>query len=292
MAIELSIVDAFATKPFEGNPAAVCILSHGDAWPTISGDVDAWMQAMADEMNLSETAFVECPEQAEGVYGLRWFTPAAEVALCGHATLASAHTLWTSGRALKDQPLRFQTRYRGELICTLEAQGQDGSAQIAMDLPADTVADGTMPDGMLELLGVDPSEIVQVVRGDFDWLIELSSGKAVRAAKPSFQALSAFEGRGIALTSWTREEQGESTDIVSRFFAPRLRVNEDPVTGALHCLLGPYWQQRKSAEGGDASKISAFQASRRGGYLQVTTQGDRVTLVGQAVTVTQGKLAQ
>ncbi len=256
-------VDAFTDQPFAGNPAAVC-------W-TEAGRDDAWKQAVAAEMNLSETAFVS-PRAAGDGFDLQWFTPAAEVELCGHATLASAHVLWETGRAPTDEPIRFHTRHRGVLTCARPETGW-----IAMDFPADTVAEQAPPVGLAATLGVEP---VRIVRAPYDWVVELTDEAAVRAAEPDFASLARFDMRGVALTA---PGKLPGVDYVCRFFAPRLRINEDPVTGSLQCVLGPYWAARLGKD-----TLAAEQVSSRGGRLRVTVRGDRVDLAGQAVTVARG----
>lgn len=286
-------VDAFAHGPFTGNPAAVCVLDAAHPFREDAG----WMQRVAEEMNLSETAFVE-PTGSEGDaadgsgsrWKLRWFTPAAEVELCGHATLASAHLLWESGRAPHDAAIVFATRFSGELACRRTDEGR-----LAMDFPADVFEDvRDPPPRLLETMGVTQESLVAVARGKYDWLVEVASPRAVVELLPDFAALRRFDSRGFAVTAWGRGEATEAElrakglpacDAVSRFFAPRMRIDEDPVTGSLHCLLGPWWQRRRNVD-----TIEAYQASKRGGRLAVTTRGDRVELAGHAVTVARGKL--
>ena len=288
----LYLVDAFTlgpNRPFTGNPAAVCVLD---------GEADAaWMQAVAAEMNLSETAFLHPdPPSAAATPGpaavrcwhLRWFTPAAEVELCGHATLAAAHVLWTTGRADPRHPLPFATRFRGTLTCT---RSEDNA--IAMDFPADPATPAPLPDGLLATLHLhdDP---VRTARSRYDWLIELPDADAVCAAAPDFSALAAFDCRGVMLTapgSGSRsgpDGPGDAAgpDVVSRFFAPRLRVAEDPVTGSAHCVLGLWWFDRLGRD-----TLQCEQLSARGGRLTVTRFApDRVGLAGAAVTVLDGTL--
>lgn len=280
-------VDAFSDRALCGNPCAVVL----DA----AGLDDDTMLAIAREMNLSETAFVEPATTPGGEWHLRWFTPAAEVELCGHATLASAHLLWETRRAPGDRPLTFHTRHRGDLICRRLDDGR-----IAMDFPADTVElDTPPPDRLLETLGLSEDRVEAVAEGRYDWLIELPSPADVMGLRPDFAALRRFDTRGVAVTAWVGDEGTTLTgatskphaagklkpDIVSRFFAPRLRIEEDPVTGSLHCLLGPYWRAKRGVD-----RLEAYQASPRGGHLGVVTHGDRVELIGQAVTVLRGEL--
>jgi PhzF family phenazine biosynthesis protein len=287
MALPLYVVDAFSSRPFAGNPAAVCLLPDGAI-------EEQAMQRIADEMNLSETAFVHPPEADPARPGeeerlLRWFTPAAEVELCGHATLASAHLLWELGLAEPSAPIAFRTRWSGTLTCRRvdgspserNEQGEAASgALIAMDFPADPPVAAEPPPGLIETLGVRP---VAVARGRYDWIVEVATAEEVHAARPDFAALARFDARGVAVTALA--ETGAQHDIVSRFFAPRLRIAEDAVTGSIHCALGPYYHERLGER-----PIEALQASRRGGRLRVSVRGDRVELAGRAVTVLRGQL--
>jgi predicted PhzF superfamily epimerase YddE/YHI9 len=257
-------VDAFTARPFAGNPAAVCLLDRPRA--------DAWIQDVAAEMNLSETAFLE--RRADG-WGLRWFTPAVEVDLCGHATLASAHVLWESGAAQDGgEALRFHTR-SGLLVARRRG------AEIELDFPALPVAAAASP-GLAAALG---AELRWCGRNQLDLLVELASERDVRALAPDFPRLKVATppGRGVIVTA--RSEAPEC-DFVSRFFAPAVGIDEDPVTGAAHCALGPYWSAKLGK-----SELRAYQASARGGWLGVRVAGDRVYLTGRAVTVLRGELA-
>ena len=254
-------VDAFADRPFGGNPAAVCILpAPRDA---------SWMQDVAREMNLAETAFLH-PEN-EG-YRLRWFTPAIEVALCGHATLASAHVLWEDGRLPRDRQARFHTESG-----LLTAERRDG--WIELDFPATPPASVAPPAGLSAGLRAAP---VWVGRSTFDYLVELDSEDAVRGLKPDLAALERIETRGVIVTS---RASTAGYDFVSRFFAPRAGVPEDPVTGSAHCALAPFWSERLGR-----TEMTGYQASARGGVVRVRNAGDRVVLGGQAVTVLRGEL--
>ncbi len=262
MPLTITQVDAFTSEPFGGNPAAVCLLPRpADA---------AWMQRVAREMNLSETAFL-VPRDASG-FDLRWFTPAVEVDLCGHATLASAHVLWEAGHLAAGAPAIFHTR-SGRLSAVL----RDG--WIEMDFPAEPDAPAPVPGGLADALGAEPT---YVGRNRFDYLVEVDTEATVRSLAPDTRRLGALAVRGFIVTA--RADPGRF-DFVSRFFAPRAGVDEDPVTGSAHCCLGPYWQRRL---GRDA--FTAWQASARGGLVKVTVHGDRVTLSGQAVTVLRGEL--
>jgi PhzF family phenazine biosynthesis protein len=254
-------VDAFTAVPFAGNPAAVCLLpGPGQA---------SWMQSVAREMNLSETAFLEV--QADG-YNLRWFTPAVEVDLCGHATLASAHVLFELGYVPPEGEARFHTR--SGLLTATQSEGW-----IALNFPAEPAVPVATPAELARALGVEP---VFVGRSRIDYLVEVASEGVVRALRPDF-ALLAQLPRGVIVTS--RADVSVEYDFVSRFFAPAVGVNEDPVTGSAHCTLGPYWGARLGK-----GRLSAYQASARGGVVRVGLKGERVTLGGQAVTVLRGEL--
>jgi predicted PhzF superfamily epimerase YddE/YHI9 len=255
------VVDAFTDRPFAGNPAAVVPLS---AWPD-----DAWLHNVAMEMNLSETAFLVREDDG---YRLRWFTPKVEVALCGHATLASAHVLWSEGYVQATEAIRFQTK-SGLLTATRK------ESWIELDFPVEPPSEISPPPGLLEALGTSAR---YVGRNRFDYLVEVESEDDVRHLAPDFALLSSLKTRGVIVTSRSTAPQ---FDFVSRFFAPRAGVNEDPVTGSAHCCLGPYWQGRLGK-----SEFTAFQASARGGVVHVRVAGDRTFLGGQAVTVLRGDL--
>lgn len=256
-------VDAFADKPFAGNPAAVCIL------PEVR-EAD-WMQNIAREMNLSETAFVL--RQDDGFY-LRWFTPTIEVDLCGHATLASAHLLWELGLIEPEEEARFHTRSG---VLTARRDGE----WIEVDFPAEPEEPITLTKHLSQALGANP---VYAGKNRFDYLIEVSSEKEVRALKPDLSLLRQFATRGVIVTA---KSDNEKYDFVSRFFAPAAGVDEDPVTGSAHCCLGPYWRTRLGKD-----EFLAYQASARGGVVKVRVEGDRVKLGGQAVTVLRGELIE
>lgn len=255
-------VDAFSAEPFRGNPAAVCLLDRErDA---------AWMQNVAAEMNLSETAFL-LPR--DGDWSLRWFTPAIEVDLCGHATLASAHALWQEGLLGPNDTARFHTR-SGLLTATRDGEW------IELDFPAVLEETVDPPAELLESLGV--SVPVYVGRNRFDYLVEIESEDAVRALNPDHLRLRTIPVRGVIVTS--RATNGDY-DFVSRFFAPGSGIDEDPVTGSAHCCLTPYWAARLGKD-----EMVAYQASPRGGIVRVRLAGDRVKLGGRAVTVLKGEL--
>jgi PhzF family phenazine biosynthesis protein len=254
-------VDAFADRAFSGNPAAVCLLP---------GPRDeAWMQHVAAEMNLSETAFLV--PRTDG-YDLRWFTPAVEVALCGHATLASAHVLWETERLRTDQPAKFHTK-SGLLTCVRE------KGRIEMDFPSTPPAQAKAPEGLAEALGGTPR---WVGKARFDLFAEFESEQLLRSLKPDFPKIQALGGRGFIVTA---KATTAPFDFVSRFFAPAAGVNEDPVTGSAHCVLAPYWTERLGR-----NELTGYQASPRGGIVGVRVLGDRVRLCGTGVTVLRGEL--
>lgn len=260
MSLVIYQVDAFTDKPFAGNPAAVCILSEPRD--------ERWMQNVATEMNLSETAFLH--EREDG-FNLRWFTPAVEVDLCGHATLASAHVLWEAGYLKPEQPARFHTRSG---LLTAERRGE----WIELNFPAEPAGPATAPDDLARALGITPK---YVGLNRFDYLVEVDSEATVRNLKPDFTLLKAVSSRGVMVTSLASSPE---YDFVSRFFAPGVGINEDPVTGSAHCCLGPFWADRLGKD-----KFVAYQASSRGGVVRVRVSGERVYLGGQAVTVLRGE---
>lgn len=263
MSLPLFQVDAFAPRAFGGNPAAVCLL---DA-PADEG----WMKNVAMEMNLSETAFLHREGDA-GAWRLRWFTPAIEVDLCGHATLASAHVLWEAGRLAPEAKAHFLTRSG-----PLEASRRDGLIEI--NLPAKKVELAEPPAGLLESLGV---RATVVGRNQFDWMVEVASEAEVRACQPDHVWLRKLQARGVILTA---RGSGGEFDFVSRFFAPGSGIDEDPVTGSAHCALAPWWGAKLGK-----TRMKAFQASARGGVLELELDGERVRMAGPAVTVLRGEL--
>ncbi|MGH7475433.1 MAG: PhzF family phenazine biosynthesis protein [Longimicrobiales bacterium] len=256
-------VDAFTDEPFRGNPAAVLVLDQA-----VSG---AWMQAVAREMNLSETAFLR---RRDNGWQLRWFTPTVEVDLCGHATLASAHALWEEGHAAAEAELRFETR-SGPLAARRTGDW------IELDFPAEPATACEAPAGLAEALGARP---VSVARNRFDLLVLLDSETELNELAPDFRALRAVANRGVIVTS--RTERGEA-DFVSRFFAPAVGIDEDPVTGSVHCCLAPFWAERLGRD-----ELTGYQASARGGTVRVAVRGARVLLFGQAITVLRGELSR
>jgi PhzF family phenazine biosynthesis protein len=265
------VVDAFSARPFAGNPAAVCILER-------PAD-ERWMQLVAREMNLSETAFLH----AEGErYRLRWFTPQLEVDLCGHATLAASHVLWEEGHLPPDRPARFITK-SGELSATRVGDLAGGSAGdwIELDFPAATVEPlESVPEEIVRALGARPRFL-----GRTRWylLAELESEQVVRELAPDTAALARLgePAWAVIVTAGPAAEH----DFVSRFFAPGVGIDEDPVTGAAHCALGPYWRERLGKD-----RLRCFQASPRGGELRLRVGEQRVRIAGQAVTVLRGQL--
>jgi PhzF family phenazine biosynthesis protein len=262
MPIPIYQVDAFTSEPFRGNPAGVCILS--------APKDESWMQAVAAEMNLSETAFVS--PRSDGAFDLRWFTPAVEVELCGHATLATAHILWESGTLSPDTQARFHT---ASGLLTADRNGD----QIELDFPANPPEAVDPPEGLLDALGVAATYIGQT---RFDYLVEVESESIVRGAAPDFDQLKKLDVRGVMITA---RSETPRLDFMSRFFAPGAGVNEDPVTGSAHCALAPYWGEKLGKQ-----EMVGYQASKRGGVVRVRASGERVILGGQAVTVLRGEL--
>ncbi|MBI1387697.1 MAG: PhzF family phenazine biosynthesis isomerase [bacterium] len=254
-------IDAFTCDPFRGNPAAVCLLDEPAG--------AEWMQPMAAEMNLSETAFVSPREDG---YDLRWFTPTCEVDLCGHATLASAHALWESGRLPTNQTARFFTR-SGWLAAKRAGEW------VEMDFPALPVHSIQIPYGLADALGV---EVNYIGGNGMDFLVEVDSADVVINMRPDLRALMQFETRGVIVTS---QSDSDEFDFVSRFFAPAAGVDEDPVTGSAHCSLAEYWGKKLSRD-----ELAGFQASRRGGVVRMKRKQGRVLIYGQAATVFEGVL--
>ncbi len=267
MPLPIFTIDAFTDKPFSGNPAAVCLLDT-DADP-------AWMQNVGREMNLSETAFL-VPKGDENTYSLRWFTPTVEVNLCGHATLASAHALWTEGRADTRALLRFDTM-SGELTAR---RLDDGWIELEFPLLA---SHATAPSMELTVaLGAQP---VHASRSSHLLLCEMESEATVRGLSPDFANLGKLADTNCVGVTARAADPGAGYDFVSRFFAPALGIDEDPVTGSAHCTLAPYWMPRLGK-----SEMTGYQASSRGGTVRIAIDGDRVKLRGQAVTVARGEL--
>lgn len=258
----IAVIDAFTDAPFGGNPAVVCLLD---------GERDAaWMQALAREMNQPAAAFVA---RADEGFGLRWFATTAELALCGHGTLAAAHLLWEVGAVAGDAAVRFRTG-AGPLTCRREG------AWVAMDFPAEPPRPADAPPGLVEALGVAPRALA---RNRLDYLVELADAAAVRALRPDLARLATIPTRGVIVTA---PADLPGYDCVSRFFAPAVAIDEDQLTGSAHCALGPYWGARRGT-----AEIVGYQASSRGGTVRVRLRGERVELLGRAATVLRGTLA-
>jgi PhzF family phenazine biosynthesis protein len=262
--MRIHVVDAFTQRPFAGNPAAVCVLTEA-AEP-------AWMQQVAMEMNLSETAFLRPIESPDADFELRWFTPTVEIALCGHATLGSAHVLYETGAVPGDRPIRFQTLRSG--VLTVRREG----GLLAMDFPACPPEKIDAPEGLAEALGVSPAWTGRNVQNDV--LAVLDDAAAVRSLTPDLGALGRVDARGVCVTA-----ADSAYDFISRFFGSGVGVGEDPVTGSAHCMLTPYWAERLAR-----AEMVGYQASSRGGEVRVSARGDRVILRGDAVTVLDGTL--
>ncbi|MFH1071002.1 MAG: PhzF family phenazine biosynthesis protein [Candidatus Glassbacteria bacterium] len=254
-------VDAFTDRPFAGNPAGVCILEEERS--------ENWMQNVALEMNLSETAFLR---RREGGFQLRWFTPVREVELCGHATLAASHVLWQEKIVKSDQKIMYIT-LSGPLFARLD------KPWIELDFPAEPARPAEDPGGLCQALDVSP---VFIGRSRLDFLVEVKSELALREMKPDFRRLADVTSRGVIVTC---RSSSSDYDFLSRFFAPAYGVDEDPVTGSSHCTLGPYWAEKL-----DKARLLGYQASARGGLVRVMPSGERVFLAGQAVTVIRGQL--
>jgi PhzF family phenazine biosynthesis protein len=262
MPIRIVQVDAFTNRPFAGNPAAVCVLPEQKP--------EQWLRDVAMEMNLSETAFL-WPRNGE--FDLRWLTPAIEVDLCGHATVASAHVLWEDGHLPEGRQARFHTRSG---LLTADRKGE----WIELNFPAKIAAQIDDLPELLSGLGVKQARFVG--KSAFDYFVEIESEEAVRAVSPNFSALRKFSVRGVIVTA---QSSSAEFDFVSRFFAPGAGVDEDPVTGSAHTALGPYWGEKLGK-----TEMTGYQASARGGVVRVTLAGERVLLGGQAVTVMTGEL--
>lgn len=259
MRTRIFVVDAFTDTAFKGNPASVCLLQ--------AEKTDKWMQSVAAEMNHPETAFVRFTGDH---HELRWFTPTTEVDLCGHATLASAHVLWTLDLHSKWQPIRFHTKSG---ILSAVMKGEEG----VLDFPAEPAEETAMPANIQAILGCDP---VWFGRNRMDWIAEVPNEQVVRGLTPDFGLIEALGMRGLIVTA-----RSDEYDFVSRFFAPQAGVPEDHVTGSAHCCLGPYWAARLGRD-----ELTGFQASPRTGVVKVRCLGERVELIGKAVTVVDGFL--
>lgn len=255
------VVDAFTPRPFAGNPAAVVLL---DQWPD-----DKWLRNVAAEMNLSETAFLVPKDHR---YDLRWFTPRVEVDLCGHATLASALVLARIGKLADEMSVEFSTRSG---ILRADKRG----SRIELDFPLKAAATVQPPEGLLESLGVTSRS---VGRNEFDYLVEVESETTLRGVAPDYKRLAGVNCRGVIITSLSDDPQ---FDFVSRFFAPAVGIDEDPVTGSAHCCLADFWSRRLNK-----AKLIGYQASPRGGIVYVEVRGERVQLGGEGVIVAEGEL--
>jgi len=258
-------VNAFTDSPLSGNPACVCLLKEQMT--------DQWMQDVATEMNLSETAFL-LPE--EGAYRLRWFTPLLEVDLCGHATLAAAHILWEVGGLGIEKNAQFNTR-SGRL------SAKKTGDWIELDFPADPAIEVAPPEVLMQSLGLGLKPENHVGKNRFDYLVVVDSEQEVRALKPDFARLKILPVRGVIVTAVSDNSE---YDFVSRFFAPASGIDEDPVTGSAHCCLGPYWQKRLGR-----NHFLAYQASARGGIIRLNLLENRVILGGQAITTDFNQIA-
>ena len=265
MSYKIYKVDAFTTTPYEGNPAAICMLEK-------QAD-DKWMQSVASEMNLAETAFLLAEE---GGFRLRWFTPTVEVDICGHATLASAHVLWQQGYAPKGEPIRFLTRSG---VLTVVKSGEE----IEMDFPSDPEHAVPLTEDLTivlkESLGVTPNYVGKSQR---DYLVEVESADVLRSMAPNMSILAEVPMRGYIVTA---KSDVSEFDFISRCFFPRMGIPEDHVTGSAHCCLAPYWGKKLNK-----TEMLGFQASERGGRVRVRLAGDRVKLIGSAVTILIGDL--
>jgi PhzF family phenazine biosynthesis protein len=255
------LVDAFTSERFAGNPAAVYLL---DRWRD-----DGWLQRVAREMNQSETAFLV--RVSEGFH-IRWFTPLVEVDLCGHATLASAHALWSTGVAQRNEQIAFTTR-SGTLTATLAGN------LIELDFPLLPEQPTEASPGLTQALGITP---IYLGKSRHDLVVQVATEGEIRSAQPNFTRLAEIATRGVILTA---QSSDPAFDFISRFFAPAAGINEDPVTGSAHCCLADFWRKRLGK-----SAFRAYQASARGGVVHVRVAGERAILGGQAVTVARGEL--
>lgn len=261
-------VDAFAETPYTGNPAGVCLMD--------ADRPDTWMQRIAAEMNLSETAFVQ-PVPGSVDFSLRWFTPATEVSLCGHATLATAHILWEQGWVASDQTIRFHT-LSGLLTAARPEEW------IELGFPSRRVRPVDAHPELAAALGI--SEVKHIGKYDVGngalYLLEVPSDQQVRQLTPDFRALRDTDSRATIVTGASSSSQ---YDFVSRFFAPAVGIDEDPVTGSSHCYLAPFWAERLGK-----THLVGFQASARTGVVRCRLVKDRVTLCGKAITIMAGEI--
>ncbi len=259
---EIFQVDAFTDQPYQGNPAGVCILDE----PAIY----SWMQHVAREMNVSETAFLV---KAEEGYEIRYFTPLTEVPICGHATLSSAHILWEQGLVGEDDAIVFHAK-----AGVLRASNED--SWVCLDFPARPVTPSDSPKGFKEALGTVPKDVYRIEAGGF--LAELESDDAIRALRPNFELMRQGDFGGIVATA---KSTSPLVDFVSRYFHPEIGINEDPVTGVAHCSLAPFWSEKLGK-----AELDCYQASARGGFLKVRAKDNRVDILGKAVTVIRGNI--
>ncbi len=262
MPIRIVTVDAFSSVPFAGNPAAVCVLEQPRP--------EEWLRNVAREMNLSETAFL-IPRN--GDFDLRWLTPAVEVDLCGHATIASAHVLWEDGHLVRGKQARFHTRSG---LLTADQRGD----WIEMDFPVKIAIAAEPPSELLPALGVNAPR--GVFKNAFDYLVEVESEEQLRALTPDHAMLRKVPVRGVIVTA---RSSNPNFDFVSRFFAPGSGIDEDPVTGSAHSALGPYWGAKLGKQ-----EMTGYQASARGGVVRVRLNGERIILGGQAITILRATL--
>lgn len=261
MGLKIFQVDAFTDRKFAGNPAAVCLLDEPRD--------EKWMQDAAREMNLPATAYLHRHQDG---FHLRWFTTTAELTLCGHATLASAHVLWETGQLQETDEARFSTQSG---LLTARRLGN----WVELDFPAKREERTKAPDGLESALGVSAK---YVGRNALDYLVEVKSAAVLRGLRPDLASLKSLDVRGVIVTSASDVPE---YDFLSRFFAPGAGIDEDQVTGSAHCCLGPYWANRLKKK-----ELNAYQASKRGGVVRVRVDADRVYLCGQAVTVMRGEL--
>lgn len=262
MGFKIYHVDAFSKVPFGGNPAAVCVLTEPRSY--------IWMQRVAEEMNLSETAFLFKEEKG---YNLRWFTPTVEVELCGHATIASAHILWDQGYLKENEEARFITQ-SGDIVA------RRNGGWIELDFPAEKEVEVKPPDELVRALDLP---ITYVGQNRFDYLVEVASETLLRALIPDIQLLKMLPIRGVCVTAPSSIAE---FDFVSRFFAPSVGINEDPCTGSAHSYLANYWSKKLGKK-----ELTAYQASRRGGAVKVRVENEHVVIAGQAVTISSGELS-
>jgi PhzF family phenazine biosynthesis protein len=268
--MRIRIVDAFTDRPFTGNPAGVLLLD--DAFPD-----DTWLQNVAMEVNHAETAFAHrLPEGAEADWALRWFTPVTEVAMCGHATLATAHVLHTTG--VHTGPARFAT-HSGVLVATPAADGS-----ITLDFPTAPLTRVEAPAGVADALGAEPVAVFDTGANVGDLLVELADEKTVLGLAPDHRALAGYSSRGVIATA-RAEDPARGYDFVSRCFFPNVGIDEDPVTGSAHTALAPHWFARLGRD-----DLTGLQASRRTGLVRTALRGGRTLLTGRAVTVVDGEL--